>query len=411
MTPIQEKSIPFVLQGKDLLGIAQTGTGKTAAFSLPMIQLMLQNKKRREPKRPRALILTPTRELALQIFESLESYGKDTQQKYAVVFGGVGQGPQVEALRRGVDVIVATPGRLLDLLQQKHIDLGAVEYFVLDEADRMLDMGFIRDVQKILPHLPVKKQSLFFSATMPSEIKKLSDSILSSPLKIEIAPQSTTTEQVRQSVYFVEKEDKLDLLLHLLKSPEFKKVLIFVEMKHTADRLADKLEKNRYSVQAIHGNKSQTARQRAIKDFESNKLHVLVATDIVARGLDFEDVSHVINFELSNVAETYVHRIGRTGRASHRGDSISFCNGEEKSFLFAIQKTIQKDIPVVKDHPYHSESAMKAEVFSAKAIQARRMEEREAFKRKRRGSGGGGGRSSGGSRSGGRSSGRRSQRS
>ncbi|MFN7824222.1 MAG: DEAD/DEAH box helicase [Pseudobdellovibrionaceae bacterium] len=389
-TPIQEKAIPLVMAGSDLLGVAQTGTGKTAAFSLPMIHRIFTLQKKRESRKPRALILTPTRELAIQIHESLVTYGKHTRQKYAVIFGGVGQGNQVKSLFEGVDVLVATPGRLIDLMEQRHVSLEQVEFFVLDEADRMLDMGFMRDVKRILPHLPQRRQSLFFSATMPSEIQKLASTILHDPKKVEVAPPSTTSSQVKQRVMFVEKSAKLDLLMHLLKDPAFYKVLVFVEMKHGADKVADRLSKARIPVAAIHGNKSQGARQKAIKDFEGNQLQVLVATDIVARGLDFDGVTHVINYELSNMPETYVHRIGRTGRASQRGESISFCTGEEKSFLFAIEKDIGKPIPVDTSHPYHSESAQHAAIYSAREVQAKRMQQREEFKRSRPRRGGGG---------------------
>jgi ATP-dependent RNA helicase RhlE len=406
-TPIQAQAIPLVMDGSDLLGVAQTGTGKTAAFSLPMIHRIFSNHKKRESRKPRALILTPTRELAIQIHESLVNYGKHTRQKYAVIFGGVGQGTQVKNLQDGVDVLVATPGRLIDLMEQRHVSLELVEFFVLDEADRMLDMGFMRDVKRILPHLPAKRQSLFFSATMPSEIQKLAATILNQPKKVEVAPPSTTSSQVKQRVMFVEKSSKTDLLLHLLKDNSFNKVLVFVEMKHGADKVAERLAKARIQVAAIHGNKSQSARQRAIKDFETNKLRVLVATDIVARGLDFDGVSHVINFELSNLPETYVHRIGRTGRASQRGESIAFCTGEEKSFLFAIEKDIGKAIPVDASQPYHSEVAQHAPVYSAKAVQAKRMQQREEFKRSRPRRGGAPSRGGSGGNSSSRSSGRR----
>lgn len=363
-TPIQAQAIPILLKGDDLLGIAQTGTGKTAAFSLPMLQYLDQKRVQRTPKAPRALILTPTRELAIQIHKSLLDYGKHLKQKYAVIFGGVGQGNQVRDLSQGVDVLVATPGRLLDLVEQRHLRLDKVEIFVLDEADRMLDMGFMRDIRKILPLLPAKRHNLFFSATMPHEIQKLAHSILVNPKKVEVTPPSTTVERIKQSMMFVDKKDKLDLLAHLLKNNLLYKVIVFVEMKHIANKVAEKLEKNKISSAAIHGNKSQTARQKAIEDFSKDKIRVLVATDIASRGIDIDGITHVINFELPNVPETYVHRIGRTARAGAEGEAISFCAADEKFFLLAIEKETRQKIPVVTDHPYHSDAVAKGPVFS-----------------------------------------------
>jgi len=370
-TTIQEKAIPKILENFDILGIAQTGTGKTAAFCLPILQLIYNRRKKRLPKSPRALILTPTRELAMQIHRSLSQYGKYLDQKYSVIFGGVGQGVQVSELQAGVDILVATPGRLLDLLEQRHLKLDAIEIFVLDEADRMLDMGFITDVKKILPRLPKNKHSLFFSATMPEEISLLANSILKDPKLIEITPPATTVERIHQSVMFVSKKDKLNLLVHVLKSQNLSKVLVFVGMKHLANRVAEKLLNNKISAAAIHGNKSQGARQRALDDFSKNRVRVLVATDIASRGIDVKEISHVINFDLPNVVEDYVHRIGRTARAGHEGSSISFCTAEEKSYLVAIEKKTQQQLNVIFDQPYHSEEAAMARVMSvgkAKAL-------------------------------------------
>jgi ATP-dependent RNA helicase RhlE len=370
-TPIQGQAIPLVLEGHDLLGIAQTGTGKTAAFCLPILNLLHTRQTRREPRCPRALILTPTRELAIQIHQSLLVYGKHLRQKYAVIFGGVGQGNQVRDLAQGVDVLVATPGRLLDLIEQRYLRLDKVEIFVLDEADRMLDMGFMRDIKKILPLLPGRRHNLFFSATMPSEIQKLAHAILKDPKKVEVTPPATTVERIKQYVMFVEKKDKQNLLVHVLKNNNLYKVLVFVAMKHVADRVCEKLQANGISAAAIHGNKSQGARQRALADFNMDKVRVLVATDIASRGIDVEGITHVINYELPNVPEDYVHRIGRTARAGADGDAISFCTAEEKSYLFAIEKTIRHQVEVVVDQPYHSQAAAKAAIMSvgkAKAI-------------------------------------------
>jgi len=390
-TPIQQQAIPVVLEGHDLLGIAQTGTGKTAAFCLPILQILSEKRTRREPRSPRALILTPTRELAIQIHKSLLTYGRNMGQKYAVIFGGVGQGQQVRDLAQGTDVLVATPGRLLDLIQQRHLRLDKVEIFVLDEADRMLDMGFMRDIRKILPLLPKVTHNLFFSATMPAEIRDLANTILKNPKKVEVTPAATTVEKIAQTVMFVEKKDKPSLLLHLLKNNNLYKVLVFVEMKHGANKVVDKLEKNGISAAAIHGNKSQGARQRAIEDFEHDRIRVLVATDIASRGIDIDGITHVINYELPHVPESYVHRIGRTARAGAEGDSISFCTAEEKSFLFAIEKTTRQKIEVVDDHPFHSQAASQAAVTSVGRAKAQ-IEGR-------RGQGGGRGGGGGGSRS------------
>ena len=363
-TPIQQQAIPVILEGHDLLGIAQTGTGKTAAFSLPMLELLSTRGWNRQARRPRALILTPTRELALQIHQSLCTYGKNLKMRYAVIFGGVGQNPQVRDLAMGVDILVATPGRLLDLIQQRHIFLDKIEIFVLDEADRMLDMGFMPDIKRILPLLPPQRHNLFFSATMPPEIRRLSESILKEPKKIEVTPAATTVEKIEQSALFVDKKDKMPLLLHLLQKEEFAKVLVFVEMKHVANRVVEKLLAHRISAAAIHGNKSQNARQKALRDFEEGNAQVLVATDIASRGIDIDGITHVINLELSHLPESYVHRIGRTARAGASGKALSFCTAEEKSYLYAIEKVTRQKINVDTDHPFHSESAAQSSVMS-----------------------------------------------
>ena len=358
-TPIQEQSIPIILNRKDLLGCAQTGTGKTAAFALPLLQLLLEDNAVRSAAPPqrnqlpiRALILTPTRELAIQIRESFAAYGKHTGLKHLVIFGGVPQQSQVQALQRGIDILVATPGRLLDLMDQRYIRLDDIQHFVLDEADRMLDMGFVHDVKKIIARLPKKRQTLFFSATMPPEIQKLAATILTNPDKVEVTPASTTAETVGQSIYYVEKNDKRSLLLHLLKDRAIETALIFTRTKHGADKVAQGLTRAGIRAEAIHGNKSQNARQNALLNFKNRHIRVLVATDIAARGIDIDELTHVINFELPNVPETYVHRIGRTGRAGASGLAISFCDGEEMEFLHDIQKLIGKPIPVVEEHPF-----------------------------------------------------------
>jgi len=376
-TPIQEQTIPLALKGHDVLGIAQTGTGKTAAFCLPIINNLYQKNERRTAKCPKSLILTPTRELAIQIHQSLETYGSNTQQKYAVVFGGVGQGRQVKALSSGVDILVATPGRLLDLVGQGHIRLDSVGIFVLDEADRMLDMGFMKAIQEVLRLLPQKRHNLFFSATMPNEIQKLANKILENPKKVEVTPQATTVEKIDQTVMYVEKADKLNLLIHLLKELHDIKVLVFVEMKYAANRIAKKLEDNGIPTAVIHGNKSQTARQNAIKDFTNDKLKVMIATDIASRGIDIDGITHVINYQLSNIAESYVHRIGRTARAGAEGKAISLVTGDEKSFLVHIEKTIDHRVKVIKEHPYHSDTAQNAEVSKVGKAKAKIERERK----------------------------------
>ncbi len=353
-TPIQAQAIPHLLEGKDLLGTAQTGTGKTAAFAIPILQnLHHKNTKNLQIK---ALILTPTRELAIQIEESFKAYGRNLPLKTLVIFGGVKQGAQEQALKKGVDVLVATPGRLLDFINQGVISLKNLEIFVLDEADRMLDMGFVHDVKRVVKLLPQKRQTLFFSATFPKEIQELANSMLRNPVKVEVAPVSSTADTINQSIYFVEKDDKLDLLAHILKDEKLDQVLVFARTKHGSDKIARKLHKDNISAEAIHGNKSQNARQTALSNFKNKKTRVLVATDIAARGIDIDDLKYVINFELSDVSETYVHRIGRTGRAGAEGTSISFVDGLDLVNLRNTEKLIGKKIPVVKDHPFHPEN-------------------------------------------------------
>jgi ATP-dependent RNA helicase RhlE len=351
-TPIQAQAIPIVLKGIDLLGCAQTGTGKTAAFTLPIIQLMDAKQTFQKPKKIRALIVTPTRELAIQIGESFKAYSRHTSLNYTVIFGGVGQSPQVAALRSGVDVVIATPGRLLDLMNQKHLSIANVEYFVLDEADRMLDMGFIHDVRKLLVALPKQRQSLFFSATMPPEIVQLAASILRNPAEVSVTPVSSTVEIINQSVYFVDKNNKNTLLLDILEDTKIKTALVFTRTKHGADKVVKVLLKAGIKAEAIHGNKSQNARQTALKNFTAQTTRVLVATDIAARGIDVDDLEYVINFELPNIPETYVHRIGRTGRAGANGTAISFCDIEEKAYLKDIERLIGKKVPVIEAHRY-----------------------------------------------------------
>lgn len=351
-TPIQEKAIPSILKIKDLLGCAQTGTGKTAAFAIPMLQILYMRHLKTNKKAIKALVLTPTRELAIQIQESFNAYGKNLSVKNTVVYGGVGQQPQVDALKKGVDILVATPGRLLDLMNQGYISLNDIEIFVLDEADRMLDMGFIHDVKKIVSKLPAKRQTLFFSATMPPEIQKLANTILKDPVTVEVTPVSSTAETINQSVYFVDKPDKKKLFKHLLNELKIDHTLVFTRTKHGADRIAKDLAKEGIKAAAIHGDKSQGARQRALTDFKDRKINVLVATDIAARGIDIDDLTHVFNFDLPNIPETYVHRIGRTGRAGVNGNAISFVDAEENEYLIAIHKLIKRVIPIIEEHPY-----------------------------------------------------------
>ena len=351
-TPIQEQSIPIILQQRDLLGCAQTGTGKTAAFAIPLLQLMHQQPSANRHRGIRALVLTPTRELAIQIEQSFKAYGRYLNLHKLVIFGGVSQVSQVNALRRGVDILVATPGRLLDLMNQGHISLRDINFFVLDEADRMLDMGFVHDVKKIIAKLPVKRQTLFFSATMPPEIQRLADVLLTNPGKVEVTPVSSTADTIQQTLYFVEKQHKRSLLIHLLEDAGIQTALVFSRTKHGADKIAKNLKAAGITAEAIHGNKSQNARQSALTNFKSRQTRILVATDIAARGIDIDELTHVINHDLPDVPETYVHRIGRTGRAGASGIAISFCDAEERDELKAIQKLIKKTLPVVTEHPY-----------------------------------------------------------
>ena len=352
-TPIQEKSIPIALSGRDLLGCAQTGTGKTAAFAIPILQQLYKAKQiGKQYKSIKALILTPTRELAIQIDESFAAYGRNLDIKHLVIYGGVPQNAQITALRKGTDILVATPGRLLDFVEQGFINLAYVKIFVLDEADRMLDMGFIYDVKAVVAKLPEQRQTLFFSATMPNEIAKLADSILQQPLRVEVTPVSSTAKTVVQSMYFVEKSKKIDLLMHILKDSSIERVLVFMRTKHASDEVVRDLLSNDIHAEAIHGNKSQNARQRALANFKTGETRVLVATDIAARGIDIENLTHVLNYELPNEPETYVHRIGRTGRAGASGIAFSFCDIGEIRFLKEIQKLVGKAVPVVKDHPF-----------------------------------------------------------
>lgn len=349
-TPIQQQAIPLVLQRRDLLGCAQTGTGKTAAFAIPILQILHEQKPLAAGIK--VLILTPTRELAIQIDESFAAYGRYTGIRHTVIFGGVSQQNQTNALRRGVDVLVATPGRLLDLMSQGFVHLDKLQIFVLDEADRMLDMGFIHDVKKIIAKLPAKRQTLFFSATMPPEIQKLANILLTHPAKVEVTPPSSTVDKIGQSLYHVGKMEKPELLLHLLENKEIKTALVFTRTKHGADKVVKILQRHNIRAAAIHGNKSQNARQGALTDFKNGTLRVLVATDIAARGIDIDELAYVINYDLPNVPETYVHRIGRTGRAGNIGTAISFCSAEERTELKDIQKLIGKTIPVIHEHPF-----------------------------------------------------------
>ena len=351
-TPIQEKAIPIILNGTDLIGCAQTGTGKTAAFAVPILQLLGRNKTFDRKRRIRSLIVTPTRELAIQIDESFKAYGRHTGMKCTVVFGGVHQNTQVAALKNGIDILVATPGRLLDLMNQGFISLKDIEIFVLDEADRMLDMGFIHDVRKIIASLPQKRQSLFFSATMPPAIVKLAGSIVYKPVKVEVTPSASTVDIVNQFVYFTDKGNKNALLLEILKDKKIKTALVFTRTKFGADKVVRVLKKKNISAEAIHGNKTQNTRQRALSNFKAQSTRVLVATDIAARGIDIDDLEYVINYEIPNISETYVHRIGRTGRAGVNGTAISFCDAGEKEYLRDIEKLISKKIQVINDHPF-----------------------------------------------------------
>ena len=352
-TPIQQQAIPILLEHKDLLGCAQTGTGKTAAFAIPILQLLVQNKSLSQGKRTiKSLVLTPTRELAIQIQESFANYGRYTNLRTCVIFGGVNQYSQVETIKAGIDILIATPGRLLDLMNQRLVDISQIQFFVLDEADRMLDMGFVHDVKRVIAKLPAKRQSLFFSATMPPEIVSLANTILVNPAKVEVTPVSSTVDKINQTVYFVDKGNKKYLLLDILKDTAIERILVFARTKHGSDKIVKDLLKANVQAQAIHGNKSQNARQAALNNFKSKVTRVLVATDIAARGIDIDDLTHVINYDLPNIPESYVHRIGRTGRAGASGVAIAFCDAEEKEYLRDIQKLIGKKIHVNDNHAY-----------------------------------------------------------
>ncbi len=382
-TPIQAQSIPHLLQERDLLGIAQTGTGKTAAFALPMLDLLGDHETEPDARRPRALVLTPTRELASQIDESFRAYGKRLPLRSTVVFGGVGQGKQVDALRRGVDVLVATPGRLLDLMTQKHVDLGRVEIFVLDEADRMLDMGFLRDVKRIVTQLPAERQSLLFSATMPADIAKLAKSLLRDPLRVEVTPPSSTVEKIEQRVCFIEKRDKRALLTGILQDERLERVLVFTRTKHGADRVARHLEARGIRASALHGNKSQGQRERALSAFRSGGVRALIATDIAARGLDVRGITHVVNFDLPNMPESYVHRIGRTARAGREGAAISFCDPSERAYLALIEREIRRKLDVVKDTPALRQAGARGAVPDPQVRRPRGPQRRRVRRRRR----------------------------
>lgn len=381
-TPIQEQSIPSILNGRDVMGAAQTGTGKTAAFAIPMLQLLAREGKLENRGRTiKSLILTPTRELAIQIEENIVQYGKNLNLKHAVIFWGVSQGSQVAKLKSGIDILVATPGRLLDLMQQWYIDLRHVEIFTLDEADRMLNMGFINDVRKVLAKLPVKKQTLLFSATMPKEILHLADSILTNPVKIEVTPVTSTAEKVSQAIFFVKKSDKKLLLEEILKNEKMTSVLVFSRTKHGADRIVKDLDAVWISAQAIHGNKSQNNRQRALASFKAGQTRVLVATDIAARGIDIDELMFVVNYDLPNEPETYIHRIGRTGRAGKDGVALSFCDREEFEFLMDIEKLTGQTIRRMEKHPFHVEIKWPISNMEKKKINAEKLERKKLYRK------------------------------
>ncbi|HVI51724.1 MAG TPA: DEAD/DEAH box helicase [Candidatus Sulfotelmatobacter sp.] len=383
-TPIQAQAIPHILTGRDLLGIAQTGTGKTAAFALPVLHRLSENKVRPQPKAVRALVLTPTRELAVQVSDCFATYGRHLSLRRTTIFGGVGLQPQIKAVANGVDILVATPGRLLDLVDRGNIRLDCVEVLILDEADRMLDMGFIHDVRKIVAKVPARRQTLFLSATMPPAVADLASGMLNDPARVEVTPQATTVERIAQSVMFVSREDKRQLLVDVLSDKSVGRAIVFARTKHGANRLAEQLMKSGVSAEAIHGNKSQGARQRALSEFQAGRVRALVATDIAARGIDVEGVTHVINFELPNEPESYVHRIGRTARAGAEGKAVSFCELEELTYLKAIEKAIRQPVPVDASHAYHAED-----------IASRLKSGGPLPKPPKRGGGGGGGRSQG----------------
>jgi ATP-dependent RNA helicase RhlE len=366
-TPIQRLAIPPLLDGKDLVGIAQTGTGKTAAFVLPILQRMMAERKSSPPGVPRVLVLAPTRELAAQIGQSFATYGQFLRFRHLVIFGGVRQGPQVQMLSRGIDILIATPGRLLDLMNQGYIELKGVEFFVLDEIDRMLDMGFIKDVRRVVSALPKKRSSLFFSATMSQQTGEFAKSFLNDPVHVEAAHTTCTLDCIDQSVFFVDQNSKNSLLMELLRDGDMKRVLVFARTKHRADKVATMLEKNRIRADAIHGNKSQNQREKAMHNFKSGHIQVLVATDIAARGIDIDDITHVVNYDLPNEPESYVHRIGRTGRAGASGTAFSFCAADERSFLRDIERLTREQIKVA-EHQFHSEKAKMATGLAAKPV-------------------------------------------
>ena len=378
-TTIQEEAIPLILNKRDVLGSAQTGTGKTAAFAIPILQLLYNDRQQRNrARKTNALIITPTRELAIQIEESFSTYGRYTDLNTTVIFGGVKQGSQVSAIQRGVDILVATPGRLLDLMDQGIVKLNEIEYFVLDEADRMLDMGFINDIKKIIAKLPPKRQSLFFSATMPNNIVKLSRRILTNPVKVEVAAVSSTADTIQQHLYYTNKETKRDLLSHILRDKKIDQVLLFSRTKHGADRIVRNLKKEKVTAAAIHGDKAQNARQRALQDFKDGKIRVLVATDIAARGIDIDKLGYVINYDIPNESETYVHRIGRCGRAGDDGISISICEPEENTYIKDIEKLIKQKIEVVKNNPFpQTERPMNAR--EKKEFEKEKMKRKQEF--------------------------------
>ncbi len=396
-TPIQAQAIPPLLEGRDVLGCAQTGTGKTAAFSLPVLQHLAENPTRGKAK-VRALVLTPTRELAAQIGESFASYGDYLRLKHIVIFGGVNQNPQVRALRAGIDILVATPGRLLDLMGQGEIDLSDVEFFVLDEADRMLDMGFIHDIKRVLKVLPKQRQNLLFSATMPKTIADLAGTFLDNPVTVEVTPQSTTVERIEQKVMFVERADKKRLLADLIHNLDVDRAIVFTRTKHGANRLVKQLDRQDIKAAAIHGNKSQSARTRALNGFREGEIPILVATDIASRGIDVDDVTHVFNYDLPNEPESYVHRIGRTGRAGREGLAISFCDETEGAYLRAIEKITGDLIPVDSEHDYHFAAAIPPAKMSGKGGQRRRNGGGGGGQRRNQGGGGGNGGNGGGQR-------------
>lgn len=359
-TPIQEQAIPFLIKGRDIIGCAQTGTGKTAAFSLPILEYLFTHPRKPVAGSPRVLVLAPTRELAAQIDASIHDYSRYMRIHHTVIFGGVSQNPQVKALKRGLDILVATPGRLLDLMGQGYIDLSRIEIFVLDEADRMLDMGFLPDIRKVIARLPAQRQSLFFSATMEKQIMDLATTLVTNPARVDIAPEQPAVERIVQQLYFVDKNAKPNLLNRLMKDPSLKKVIVFTQMKHMANRVVAKLTSAGVSAAAIHGNKSQNARTQALNAYKTGRIRVLVATDIAARGIDVDGITHVINYDLPVEPETYVHRIGRTARAGADGMAISFCSAPERDYLRSIERLLRQSVPVVTNHPFHSEEAKNA---------------------------------------------------